>query len=135
VKDERFQIDDDARERELRTLATLVDEQLPEGRGFAIFLFDMNTKDGQLHYLSNATRESMHQALREFLAKDAAAHPRGKLTPNDEGQLSMAVGVKEDCVVLSFEKPTAWLGMPVELARQLARHLLEKADTAERHRH
>ena len=134
MKDDRYEIDDPGKERELRTLATLVDAQLPEGRAFAIFLFDFGVGQS-IFYISNADRQDVQRTLRDWLAKETATHPRGKLTPDDEGELSVAVGVKDDCVVLSFEKPTAWVGMPVELARQLARNILAKADTAERHRH
>lgn len=66
--DERYQVRHPEIERELRTLATGIDEHLPDGWGFALLLFDFNTSEGAMFYISNADRADMITALREFLA-------------------------------------------------------------------
>lgn len=62
--------------------------------------------------------------------------PDGKLGPDDDGGLKMAIGIDEAgrLVRIEFGAPTAWLAMPPDLARVLAMSLLEKADAVERMR-
>lgn len=36
--DERYEVQSEEKQRALRTIATLVDEETPEGMGFAVFL-------------------------------------------------------------------------------------------------
>ncbi len=50
---------------------------VPERVGFALFMFDFNEK-GWMTYASNATREDMLEALKEFIAKEEA----GIVTPH-----------------------------------------------------
>lgn len=57
-------------------------------------------------------------------------YPRGKLHESDEGELQMGVTVKLGTVILAFGTPTAWIGMPPQQARELARLLIERADEA-----
>jgi hypothetical protein len=61
-------------------------------------------------------------------------YPRGKLNEDDEGELQFAIGAdtKEGVVIISFGKNVSWLGMPPELARDLARLLNQKADEVDK---
>lgn len=52
-------------------------------------------------------------------------HPEGKLNEDDEGGLQFAVGRDKGCVILDFGKPVSWLGMPPDLADDIA-DLLKK---------
>ena len=58
--------------------------------------------------------------------------PRGKLHESDEGELQMGVTVYQGTVILAFGKSTAWIGLPPQQARDLARLLTERADEAGR---
>ena len=53
--------------------------------------------------------------------------PDGKLNQEDEGELTMALGVDQGNVVLNFGKPVGWLALPPQAACDLARGLLAKA--------
>jgi hypothetical protein len=49
-----------------------------EGRGFALLVFDFGP-DGMMNYLSNASREDMLVAMREFIAThEASTHDAPK---------------------------------------------------------
>ena len=52
---------------------------------------------------------------------------RGKLTPEDEGDLRLAVFVKDGTVMIDFGKPVAWLGLDSQTCRELANTLLKRA--------
>ena len=60
-------------------------------------------------------------------------HPEGKLTPNDQGEIQLAVGVTSGKVVLGFGTYISWIGMPPKGARDLAKLLIENAIKAEGH--
>jgi hypothetical protein len=40
------------------------------GMGFTLFVFDMNTHDGRMNYLSNVERADMIVALKEWIANE-----------------------------------------------------------------
>lgn len=52
--------------------------------------------------------------------------PQGKLAPDDEGGLRMAVGEKDGKIVIDFGKQVSWIGLSPKDARDLARLLLDK---------
>lgn len=54
--------------------------------------------------------------------------PRGKVNGTDEGELRLAVYAKEGTVFVDFGKPTAWLGLDEDSARNLAALLVKYAD-------
>ena len=54
-------------------------------------------------------------------------YPHGKLNEHDEGELAMAISHEDGNVVLNFNKPVAWIGMPPEQAMGLAELLIEHA--------
>lgn len=56
-------------------------------------------------------------------------HPRGRLTPTDEGGIKIAVGSKNGAVVINFGTPVAWIGFSPTEARQLAESLVKHADS------
>lgn len=66
---------DEAKQRALRTLATLIDDEVPEGMGFAVFLFDFGPK-GALFYLSSAERRDVVSVLKEWIAREEAKERR-----------------------------------------------------------
>lgn len=66
--DERYEIDDPDKRRALMTLAALVEEQTPDGMGFAVFLFDFGV-GGSMFYLANAQRDDVVSSMKEWIAK------------------------------------------------------------------
>lgn len=56
--------------------------------------------------------------------------PAGKIKPDDEGELTMAVGHDEGNVVVHFGKPVAWFGFPPEKALEFAKLIMQHAHEA-----
>lgn len=56
--------------------------------------------------------------------------PRGKLNPQDEGELRMGVSVDQGTVILAFGKTVSWLGLTPAIARELGETLIARADEA-----
>lgn len=57
-----------ALERSARKLGRRIAKAIPAGTGFLLFVFDFGD-EGNLAYLSNADRESMLTAMKEFIAR------------------------------------------------------------------
>lgn len=55
----------------------------------------------------------------------------GKLKPEDEGELRLAITAAKGRVVVEFGKPIRWIGMNGEQALELARSLEKKARQAD----
>lgn len=55
--------------------------------------------------------------------------PLGKLNRDDEGELTMAVGVEAGNVRIEFGKEVKWLALPPKQAIELASAIIEKAQT------
>lgn len=54
-------------------------------------------------------------------------YPRGKLNDQDEGALTTAIGIEKDCVVIKWNKPVAWIGMPKDMAIEFASTIIKQA--------
>lgn len=57
--------------------------------------------------------------------------PRGKISPDDEGELQLGVTVREGTVILAFGKEISWVGLPPDVAMQLAQTLMTRAREAQ----
>jgi len=68
--------------------------------------------------------------IRDFKLGATGSYPYGKLNDSDEGELRMAVAAdhRDSVVKVMFGKPIAWLGLPSDVARDLAKMLIDKAD-------
>jgi hypothetical protein len=53
-----------------------------------------------------------------------AEYPRGKLNPNDEGALNIAMGMNGDTFIIDFGKPVVWIGMSRKEAQDFAMVIL-----------
>jgi hypothetical protein len=60
----------------MNRLARALDEGLG-GLGFCLLVFPRNTPDGRVNYVSNANREDMIVALKEFIARQEGRVPPG----------------------------------------------------------
>ena len=72
---ERDGVRDEDKYRALRTLATLIDGEVPEGMGFAVFLFDFGP-EGSLSYLSSVERRDVVSVLKKWIAHEEAKERR-----------------------------------------------------------
>lgn len=59
-------------------------------------------------------------------------YPRGKIDPNDDGELNLAIGAVDGKVKIEFGIKVAWLAMYPEQARTMAASLVYMADKAEK---
>lgn len=66
--DERYEVRRADAERALKTMAVGIEDELPDGMGFALLLFDFGP-NGALFYISNAQRADMLNTMKEFIAK------------------------------------------------------------------
>ena len=73
-------------------------------------------------------RQLYGNAERAPLLGATGKFPLGKIVPEDEGELALAVGHAEGKVVMDFGKPTAWIGFTAEQADELAATLRTHAD-------
>lgn len=80
--------------------------------------------------LTDALNEKFEKLLDERLGK-TGDHPRGRLTPTDEGGIKFAVGSKNGAVVIDFGTPVAWVGFSPKEARDIAASLVKHADHLE----
>ena len=57
--------------KEMKHIGMAIANELPDGFGFALFVFDFNEK-GHISYMSNAQRPDMLRALKEFIGNAEA---------------------------------------------------------------
>lgn len=77
--------------------------------------------------LTDQLNEKLEELFAERLGK-IGEHPRGRLTPTDEGGIKIAVGSKNGAVVIDFGTPVAWVGFSSQEARDIAASLVKHAD-------
>jgi len=51
--------------------------------------------------------------------------PEGKFNEHDEGEIAIAVYPKKGNIIIDFNSPVHWIGMPPEQAVQLAETILK----------
>lgn len=54
-------------------------------------------------------------------------YPQGKIHSTDEGEIKMAIAIKDNKVIIHFGTPTSWIGMDKQQAIQLAATIIDKA--------
>lgn len=67
---ENYEVRNEKIEKELLRIGEEIKKGTPEGWGFALFMFDMDTTTGSMFYISTAERTSMIAAMKEFIAKN-----------------------------------------------------------------
>lgn len=71
--------------------------------------------------------DKMHELRKQLGA--TGQFPEGKLTPQDEGEIKIAIYHQPGKVVIDFgDKPIKWIGFSPVQARQIAMMLMEHAD-------
>jgi hypothetical protein len=64
----RFEVRDEEAEAMLKEIGQLLKASCPPGMGFSLLVFTFG-EGGSMFYTSNAQRETMIQAMQEFIAK------------------------------------------------------------------
>jgi len=54
-------------------------------------------------------------------------YPRGKLTADDEGEISIAISELDNTVIIDFGKKVAWIGMSRPEAIEFAMKIMKRA--------
>lgn len=78
IRDERYEVLNEDRQRLLRSLAADIDAELPEGMAFALFLIPFGEHlpepagQGSVFYISNAGRDGILDAIKAWVAKQEA---------------------------------------------------------------
>lgn len=54
-------------------------------------------------------------------------YPRGKLNADDEGALNIAIGERDNTVIINFGKKVAWIGMSRPEAIEFAKTIMKRA--------
>jgi hypothetical protein len=54
---------------QMQKIASLVDEEIPQGWGFAVFVFPLDGRQGRTNYVSSGRREDILIMLRKFLER------------------------------------------------------------------
>jgi hypothetical protein len=62
-----FEVRNEQIEKQLREIGHSIGDKMPEGYGFALFLFGYENKE--LFYISSADRAGIIASLKEFIAK------------------------------------------------------------------
>lgn len=65
-----FKVHNPEIEEHIRKVGRLIKDSMPDGWGFTVLMFDLNTTKGSMFYLSSAERKSMIEAMEEFIAKN-----------------------------------------------------------------
>ena len=71
--DERNEVRNEEIERQLRTLGTLIDEEVPEGWGWGLFLVPFGDNEpepkgkGAVFWISNSERQGMIDAIKGWI--------------------------------------------------------------------
>jgi hypothetical protein len=58
-------------------------------------------------------------------------YPLGRLSPEDEGELNIAVFLIKGNVRIEFGKPVAWMSMPAKRAKEFAELIMRHASKLE----
>jgi hypothetical protein len=65
-----FEVRNEEAEAKLKDIGRTIKATLPEGFGFALFIFSYKgAPDGSMFYVSSAERSTMIAAMREFIQK------------------------------------------------------------------
>lgn len=130
------------------TLFSEIAGTLAQGEPFAVCYFDradgkrqwsLRSRDGgeDVSVIAKQFGGGGHRNAAGFETEIPAAQlgatlraPEGLLTPEDEGELRLAVGHRDGSVVVEFGKPVAWLGLPPDAARELAESIVRHAQAA-----
>ncbi len=89
--DERYEVHNAEAQRALRTTAVLIDEQLPDGWAWGLFLMARMGEGEATYWISNAERAGMIDVVRGWLQKQQAV-PQPAAEPEWLGRLRLALG-------------------------------------------
>src|SRR5262247_2169403 len=88
-----------------------------------------------MHHSSDREEAEQLKKLMRHLAQEeglggTGKFPKGQLTPQDEGELKLAIGHHEGKVVVNFGTAVTWFALDPAQARALAELLRQHSDRA-----
>lgn len=105
-------------------------DRLREGKPIHFETSEVGGPPAVVVIMADATETAITDSLRAHgvpVLGETGDFPDGKLSPDDEGGVRMAIGVEDGVVKMVFGKPIAWLGMGIEQAESMALALLKQA--------
>ena len=63
----------------MQELAQHIDSKLGKKYGFTLMVYEHNTEDGRMNYVSNSNREDVVKAMKEFIAETEGSWGTHKL--------------------------------------------------------
>lgn len=82
------------------------------------------------HHSDKSFSKAMEDLAAELSLGPTDKFPQGKLTPEDQGEIKIAIGHHGGKVILDFGKPIAWIGFDRFQAVEIAKLLIEHAERA-----
>ena len=79
----------------------------------------------ELIQLASEIEKEMKRRNEEIGVGATGKFPQGKIDPDDEGELRVAITREGDNVILNFGKPVAWLALPKDQVRGLISLLMK----------
>jgi len=70
MAEQRFAVRDPEMEALLRTVSGILKQTIPPPLGFALFLFELNSEQPNIFYLSSAHRADMLMVLKAFIESE-----------------------------------------------------------------
>lgn len=67
---ENYEVQNEVIQAMLKKMGKELHDKMPKRWGFALLIFDFNTESGSMFYLSDAERETMIKAMKEFISKN-----------------------------------------------------------------
>jgi hypothetical protein len=93
------------------------------------FMDDMDeTKRRELVEMAHKNRGEFAKRLFNLDTGATGNFPDGKLKPDDEGEIKIAITNKDSRVIIDFGKSIAWIGFTKEQAKSLAELLLKHSE-------
>jgi len=79
------------------------------------------------HYGPEFFKQDISKFVNETGIGATGKFPDGKIDEKDQGQIMIGVTVKDGRVIMSFGKPTEWIGFTREEAIQIGQTLIDRA--------
>lgn len=78
----------------------------------------------------HGTNENFLQSeiAKELLLGSTGKFPEGKLSADDEGEIKIAIVIKDSKIIMDFGKPVAWFGFTKRQAKDLGQFLINKSN-------
>ena len=81
--------------------------------------------DGTSWYCRHCNQSVFPLVMRPILGA-TGEFPRGKLNPDDEGEIRLAITHRRNDIIIDFGKPVHWIGFPFQDAEKFVNLLIKQ---------